>query len=199
MWPHRRQPARFCHPWDYPGKNTGVGCHFLLQCMNVKSEVAQLCLTLSDPMDCSPPGPSIYGIFPGKSTAAVCHCLPYCSSFQADDDCCPMHHTCLFWVSLTSQWENHLFTRLSPLQEGSLFKDRNQKEILLLCLGCDWGYVCAYTHSVMSDSCDLMDCSSPGSFVHGDFPGKNTGVGGHALFQGIFPTQGSNPGLPHCW
>ena len=48
-------------PWDSPGKNTGVGCHFLLQCMNVKneSEVAQWCLTLSDPMDCSPPGPSI--------------------------------------------------------------------------------------------------------------------------------------------
>ena len=46
--------------------------------------------------------------------------------------------------------------------------------------------------------CDPMDCSPPGPFVHGDFPGKNTGVGCHALFQGIFPTQGSNPGLPHC-
>ena len=43
-----------------------------------------------------------------------------------------------------------------------------------------------------------MDCSSPGSSVHGDSPGKNTGVGCHALLQGIFPTQGSNPGLPHC-
>ena len=53
------------HPWDSPGKNTGVGCHFLLQCMKVKSEseVTQLCLTLSDPMDCSPPGSSIHGIF----------------------------------------------------------------------------------------------------------------------------------------
>ena len=134
--------------------------------MNVKSEVAQLCLTLSDPMDYSLPGPSIRGIFPGKSTAVGCHCLPYSSSFQADDDSCPIHHTCLFWVSLTSQWENYLFTRLSPLQEGSLFKDRNQKEIPLFCLGCNWGYVCAHTHSVMSDSCDPMDCSSPGSFVH---------------------------------
>ena len=46
--------------------------------------------------------------------------------------------------------------------------------------------------------CDPMDCSPPGSFVHGDSPGKNTGVGCHALLQGIFPTQGSNPGLPHC-
>ena len=50
--PHRRQPTRLPHPWDSPGKNTGVGCHFLLQWMKVKSEseVAQLCLTLRDPM-----------------------------------------------------------------------------------------------------------------------------------------------------
>ena len=51
-------------PWDSLGKNTRVGCHFLLQCMKVKSEseVAQLCLTLHDPMDCSLPGSSIHGI-----------------------------------------------------------------------------------------------------------------------------------------
>ena len=46
--------------------------------------------------------------------------------------------------------------------------------------------------------CDPMDCSSPGSSIHGDSPGKNPRVGCHALLQGIFPTQGSNPGLPHC-
>ena len=63
--PHRRQPIRLLCPWDSPGKNTGVGCHFLLQCMKVKSEreVAQSCLTLSDPMDCSLPGSSIHGTF----------------------------------------------------------------------------------------------------------------------------------------
>ena len=62
---HRRQPTRLPRPWDSPGKNTGAGCHFLLQCMKVKgeSEVAQSCLTLSDPMDCSLPGSSIHGIF----------------------------------------------------------------------------------------------------------------------------------------
>ena len=49
-----------------PGKNTGEGCHFLLQCMKVKSEVAQSCLTLSDPMDCSLPGSSIHGIFQAR-------------------------------------------------------------------------------------------------------------------------------------
>ena len=61
--PHRRQPTRLPHPWDSPGKNTGVGCHFLLQCMKVKSEseVTQSCPTLSDPMDCSLPGSSVHG------------------------------------------------------------------------------------------------------------------------------------------
>ena len=61
-------PTRLPRPWDSPGKNTGVGCHFLLQGMKVKSEseVAQSCLTLSDPMDCSLPGSSIHGIFQAR-------------------------------------------------------------------------------------------------------------------------------------
>ena len=66
--PHRRQPTRLPRPWDSPGKNSGVGCHFLLQCMKVKneSEVAQSCLTLSDSMDCSLPGSSVHGIFQAR-------------------------------------------------------------------------------------------------------------------------------------
>ena len=65
LQPHRWQPTRLPYPWDSPGKNIGVGCHFLLQCMKVKSEseVVQSCLTLSDPMDCSLPGSSAHGIF----------------------------------------------------------------------------------------------------------------------------------------
>ena len=68
VWPHRWQPTRLPHPWDSPGKNTGVGCHFLLQCMKVKSEseVAQSCPTLSNPMDCSPPRSSVHGIFQAR-------------------------------------------------------------------------------------------------------------------------------------
>ena len=63
-----RQPTRLPRPWDSPGKNTGVRCHFLLQCMKVKSEseVAQLCPTLSDPMDWSLPGSSVHGIFQAR-------------------------------------------------------------------------------------------------------------------------------------
>ena len=66
--PQRRKPTRLPRPWDSPGKNTGVGCHFLLQCMKVKSEseVAQSCPTPSDPMDCSPPGSSVHGIFQAR-------------------------------------------------------------------------------------------------------------------------------------
>ena len=66
--PHRRQLTRLPCPWDSPGKNTGVGCHFLLQCVKVKSqsEVAQLCMTPSDPMDCSLPGSSVLGIFQAR-------------------------------------------------------------------------------------------------------------------------------------
>ena len=66
--PLRQQPTRLPRPWDSPGKNTGVGCHFLLQYMNVRSEseVAQSCLTLSDPMDCSLPDSCIHGIFQAR-------------------------------------------------------------------------------------------------------------------------------------
>ena len=66
--PHQRQPPRLPRTWDSPGKNTGVGCHFLLQCKKMKSEseVAQLCPTLSDPMDCSLPGSSVHGIFQAR-------------------------------------------------------------------------------------------------------------------------------------
>ena len=66
--PHRWQPTRLLHPWDSPGKNTGVGCHFLLQCMKVKSEseVTQSCPTLRDPMNCSLSGSSIHGIFQAR-------------------------------------------------------------------------------------------------------------------------------------
>ena len=68
MRPHRWQPTRLPHPWDSPGKNIGVGCHFLLQRMKVKSEseVPQPCLTLSDPMDRSLPSSSVHGIFQAR-------------------------------------------------------------------------------------------------------------------------------------
>ena len=78
VWPHRRQPTRLLRPWDSPGKNTGVGCQFLLQCMKVKSEreVAQSCPILRDPVDRPQPTRLLYPWdFPGKSTGVGCHHL----------------------------------------------------------------------------------------------------------------------------
>ena len=68
VWPHRRQPTRLPHPWDSPGKNTGVGCHFLLQCMKMKSEseVAQLCLTLATPWTAAYQAPPSMGFFQAR-------------------------------------------------------------------------------------------------------------------------------------
>ena len=67
--PHRRQPTRLPRPWDSQGKDTGVGCHFLLQCMKVKSEgeVAQSCPTLCNPIDVSPPGSPVPGILQART------------------------------------------------------------------------------------------------------------------------------------
>ena len=80
--PQRWQPTRLSRPWDSPGKNTGVGCHFLLQCMKVKSEseVAQSCPTLQDPMDCSLPGSSVHGICQARvlEWVAIASSIPIC-------------------------------------------------------------------------------------------------------------------------
>ena len=96
--------------------------------------------TFCDPMNCSLPGSSVHGDSPGKNTGMGCHFLFQC------------------------------------------MKVKSESEVAQSC-------------STLSDP---MDCSLPGSSVHGDSPGKNTGVGCQALLQGISPTQGLNPGLPHC-
>ena len=98
--PHGLQSTRLLRPWDSPGKNSGVGCHFLLQCMKVESEseVAQSCLTLSDPMDCSLPGSSIHGIFRATilewGAIAFSHCFSY-----------PLLYTFLEWLTLLQHLE----------------------------------------------------------------------------------------------
>ena len=77
MRPHRWQPTRLRRPWDSPGKNTGVGCHFLLQCMKVKVKSLSKCPTLRDPMDYSPPGSSVHGIYTmwKKASAKDTQCM----------------------------------------------------------------------------------------------------------------------------
>ena len=91
VWPRRQQPTRLPSPWDSPGKNTGVGCHFLLQCMKVKSEseVTQSCPTPSDPMDCSLPGSSTHGIFQARvlewGVIAFSECSKWCNQILLSD------------------------------------------------------------------------------------------------------------------
>ena len=107
--PHRRQRIRLPRPWDSPGKNTGVGCHFLLQCMKVKSEreVAQSCPTLRDPMDCSLPDSSIHGFsrqeywsgvplpspVPASQFSSIAQsCLTLCNPMNRSTPGLPVHH-----------------------------------------------------------------------------------------------------------
>ena len=135
---HGLQPTRLLHSWDFPGKNTGVGCHFLLQYMKVESEseVAQSYPTLSDPMDCSLPGSSIHGIF------------------QA---------TVLEWGAIA-------FSGATQQYNTVIIQMKHQPYGL-------W----------------------PARLLHlWNSPGKNTGVGRYSLLQGISPAQGSNPGLQYC-
>ena len=89
--------------WDSPGKNTGVGCHFLLQCRKVKSEseVAQSCPTLSDPVDCSPPGSSVHGIFQARVLDGVgYHCLlhNYCAVLCKSKNISPSCNFPIYWL-----------------------------------------------------------------------------------------------------
>ena len=104
VWPHRWQPTRLPCPWDSPGKNTGVGCHFLLQCMKLKSEseVSQSCLTLSDPMDCSLPGSSVHGIFQARVLEWGAIAFSHTSNVQNSPSQASTVHE--LWTSICSSW-----------------------------------------------------------------------------------------------
>ena len=113
--PHRRQPTRLPCPWDSPGKNTGVGCHFLLQCMEVKSESedAQSCLTFSNPMGCSPPGSMG---FSRQEYWGGCHCH-LCMSIEV----CP-NKQIPSWKEIALVWFSNHFQK-------KYFKDDLQQTI----------------------------------------------------------------------
>ena len=122
--PHRRQPTRLCCPWDSPGKNTGVGCHFLLQCMKVKSgsEVAQLCPTVCYPMDCSLPGSSVCGDSPGKNTGVGCQVLLQgIFPTQGSNPCLPPRRQILYQLSHKNAGVGSLslLQQIFPTQESN--------------------------------------------------------------------------------
>ena len=114
MRPRRQQPIRLPHPWDALGKKTGVGCHFLLQCMKMKSEseVAQSCPTLCDSMDCSLPSSFIHGIFQARvpesqpcSTSQLTIILPKIISQISTCMWIPVSALLLGEPSLTQLWK----------------------------------------------------------------------------------------------
>ena len=192
--PHRWQPTRLPCPWDFPGKNTGVGFHFLLQCMKVKSEreVTQTCPTLRHPLDCSIPGSSAHGIFHARVLEWVAIAISAHPSYITAI-LCPVK--LLDPTHIVSKM--HVFTKKSKLKE--VHGGTNQKLFLntqiflsrtrdkLLCLHI---MECAGLGLVIQPCptlCSPMDCSPPGS--RGDSSVKNTGVGCHVLLQGIFLIQ----------
>ena len=101
---HRRQPTRLPHPWDSLGKNTRVGCHFLLQCIKVKSqsEVAQSCPTLSNLMDCNLPGSSVHGIFQARVLewgAIAFSTMEYYSAMKKNENFCHLQQPVCTWMA----------------------------------------------------------------------------------------------------
>ena len=86
--PHRQQPTRLPHPGDSPGKNTGVGCHFLLHCIKVKSEseVGQSCPTLCNPIDGRPPGSPVPGNLRARTLELGCHVLLQCMKVKSESE-----------------------------------------------------------------------------------------------------------------
>ena len=139
--PHRRQPTRLPGPWDSPGKYTGVGCHFFLQCMKMKSEseVAQLCPTLSDLMDCILSGSSVHGIPQARMLEWVAISFSRGSSWSRDRT----------WVYCIGKWILYYLSHQGrPLEAGyqvayadlvtDLLYDINlaRAKLLLLLLSC---------------------------------------------------------------
>ena len=137
--PHGWQPTRLPRPWDSPGKNTGVGCHFPLQCMKVKSESedAQSCLTLSDPMDCSLPGSSAPAIF--QARALECVAIAFSNLKQKY-----MMKDILVGNPYILMLSPCLYLTLVPISDAPQWKGRPHSETLFL-------YQIYFTHLLPSD------------------------------------------------
>ena len=177
--PHRQQPTRLSHPWDSPGKNTGVGCHFLLQCMKVKSEseVAQSCPTPSDPMDCSLTGSYIHGIFQARvlEWGAIAFSAQGCHRAPGWTPCVISN----FLLAIYFTYGNiHVSVFLSQF----LLTLKKSESVSQL---------------VVSDSLQPHRLWPAMLFCPWNSPGKKSRVGNLSFRHGIL-TQGSNPGLLHC-
>ena len=182
MRPHRRQPTRFPRPWDSPGKNTGVGCHFLLQWVKVKreSEVAQSFLTLSDPMDCSIPGSSAHGIFQARVLEwdAIAFSVPYATSSYIPPNH-PLYPSKILTKKIQVQIHTNTHTHNLPGNFwSSLLKVTTEKSSSSV----------QFSHSVMLTFCDSMDWSIPDLPIHHQLL-KLTQIQVHWVSDAILPSH----------
>ena len=179
--PHRWQPTRLPCPWDSPGKNTGVGCHFLLQCMKVKSEVAQLCPTLSDPWTAAYQAPPSMGFSRQEYWSGV----PLPSPQQKS-----RYFLILQQISIAQR--KRFISRLIGNVDFSSFQVNNL-EILhtpsnttqpVPSINRFWYNE---SESEVTQSCptlsDPMDCSPPGSSIHGIFQARVLEWGAITFFK----------------
>ena len=214
VWSHRWQPTRLPCPWDSPSKNTGVGCHFLLQCMRVKSEseVTQLCPTLHDPLDCSPPGSSVHGIFQTRvlEWGAIALSISLSSlriilkiewqllrdlktgvengqeqrEIRQSQPQTPSH-----WSPVAKALPPHQCLQTASLRPSSLSSPGQPAPTgMNSCLSLTFSYkcvVCSVAQSCMT-LCDPMGCTPPGSSVHGISQARILPVACRFLLQAIF-------------
>ena len=173
--PHRQKPTRLPCPWDSPGKKTGVGCHFLLQCMKVKSESedTQSCLTLCDPMDCNPSGSSVQGILQARRLEWVA--IPYSTDLADPRTKSPF---CYVHPALAGGF----FTTSATWKTPKLSR-KKESEVAESC----------------PILCNPVDCKPTRLLPLWNFPGKGAGVGWPFPSPGDLPDPGIEPGSPALW
>ena len=172
VWPQRWRPTRLPHLWDSPGKNTGVGCHFLLQCVKVKSksEVVQLCPTPSEPMDCSLPGSSVLGIFQarGLEWVAIASSISISRQPQFSIPFLSLHYFYRLWITSPCKYSPLLTSTravITPRSSWGLWEKGGAINSTVLWDG---------QFSSVTQSCpilrDPINRSTPGLPVHHQLP-----------------------------
>ena len=177
--PHRRKPTRLRHPWDSPGKNTGVGCHFLLQCMKVKreSEVAQSCPTLSNPLDYSLPGSSVHGFSRQEYWSGV----PLPSPWYLMNTGQLRIWSCSLSLSDVFSWFNRGYV-LGKNTTEVICSSKGIRGYMIL-INFIFGDLVSllWSYSVVSDPQKPHGLQPTRLLCPWDFPGKTTGVGCHCF------------------
>ena len=158
MRPYGQQPTRLLRPWDRLGKNIGVGCHFLLQCMKVKSqsEVAQSCPTLSDPMDCSLPGSSVHGIFQARALEWGAIAFSWWCTYVCISSICVCGCICNSWVIW---WKCFPLVPISYFSIVLFIYEQSLKSILTE-ITCQWDQIIRFSDITSGDPLQIWTGTS---------------------------------------